>query len=411
MSGDHGLSDLRFVGYENTALAKQIEGLRNGSGTETLQDAMIALVKLGLGLHEVDMTLREQLAAIRVHWQGEAADGGTAATEGAAIYAEEAHDPTMISARGVGTGVETFHTTKNSAPEAGTLRGPTELSGFDQFADTFLGHTTDHAEKVQATNAARAQAVDALNGYQSNSSDALGQAQTLPVPPGLNLVAQPVDYGTTTAAVATYNPNAGPGPAGANLVPGGSTNAVPPGGGSGGGLPPVPPGGGRGDVLPPRGPLVGPGPLPGPGLPGGANNPLQPALRGVNPLLMAEAATMMGAGGASGAGAGAERDRVTRGGGAGGGAGGAKSAVKGATPLGAAPEDEARAARNAERFGAKTGRAPGSILQPAAAAAGRGAEGEDDQEHVRRYGIDSGDVFDDDRVVAPESIGDDDDDR
>ncbi len=28
---------------------------------------------------------------------------------------------------------------------------------------------------------------------------------------------------------------------------------------------------------------------------------------------------------------------------------------------------------------------------------------------MRRYGIDSGDVFEDDRVVAPESIGDEDD--
>jgi hypothetical protein len=48
-------------------------------------------------------------------------------------------------------------------------------------------------------------------------------------------------------------------------------------------------------------------------------------------------------------------------------------------------------------------------MQPAAAGAGRNAEGEEDQEHVRRYGVESSDVFDDDRVVAPESIGDDDD--
>jgi len=67
----------------------------------------------------------------------------------------------------------------------------------------------------------------------------------------------------------------------------------------------------------------------------------------------------------------------------------------------------ARAARNAERFGARTGRPGSSIMQPAAA--GRRGEGEDDGEHVRRYGIDSGDVFEDERVVAPESIGDEDD--
>jgi hypothetical protein len=120
-------------------------------------------------------------------------------------------------------------------------------------------------------------------------------------------------------------------------------------------------------------------------------------------MLMAEAATAMGAGGASGAGAGAERDRLARTGKP--GAGSLKSGV----PLGAAPEEDARAARNAERFGAKTGRPGASIMQPAAA--GRSAEDEEDKEHVRRYGVESSDVFDDDRVVAPESIGDDDDDE
>ncbi|MGH3880827.1 MAG: hypothetical protein ACRDSK_27700, partial [Actinophytocola sp.] len=81
------------------------------------------------------------------------------------------------------------------------------------------------------------------------------------------------------------------------------------------------------------------------------------------------------------------------------------------TPIGAAPDDEARAARNAERFGAKTGRPGASIMQPAAAAPGARGDGEDDREHVRRYGIDSADVFDDERVVAPGAIGDESDDR
>jgi hypothetical protein len=110
----------------------------------------------------------------------------------------------------------------------------------------------------------------------------------------------------------------------------------------------------------------------------------------------------MGAGSASGAGAGAESERVSRN-------PAAKGSIKNGTPLGAAPEEEARAARNAERFGARSGRPGSSIMQPAAG--GRNAEGEEDGEHVRRYGVESSDVFDDDRVVAPESIGDDDDDQ
>jgi hypothetical protein len=61
--------------------------------------------------------------------------------------------------------------------------------------------------------------------------------------------------------------------------------------------------------------------------------------------------------------------------------------------------------RNAEKYGAKTGRAGGSpFMQPAAGS----AKGEDDGEHVRKYGIDSGDVFEDERLIAPSLIGEDD---
>ncbi|HVK20278.1 MAG TPA: hypothetical protein VM677_02850 [Actinokineospora sp.] len=45
-------------------------------------------------------------------------------------------------------------------------------------------------------------------------------------------------------------------------------------------------------------------------------------------------------------------------------------------------------------------------MQPAAA--GAGAPGEDDDEHVRKYGIDSDDVFGDDRLVIPPVLGQDD---
>jgi hypothetical protein len=402
MAGDYGLSDLRFVGYDNGALAGQVDGLRNGVGPGTLNDAVSSLMSLAEGLVETDKTLRDQLKKIGVSWQGEAAEGGTSATEGAAIYADQAKEPVTDSAMGVDFQGAVFSTTKNSAPDAGTLRGPTEENGIDQFAG-FLGHTTDHAKEVQATNAARDQAVDAMNGYQSNSSDALGRSQALPVPPGMNLVAQPVDTSTNISSVSAYSPGAGYTPgAGAG---GGASTGLTPGVGTGGG--PLPTTGGTPPITGTP-PFTGGGPMPGGGaLPTGPAGPLTPALRAANPMLMAEAATMMGAGGASGAGAGAERDRLVRGGS---GGAGAKTPARAGTPLGAAPEEEARAARNAEKFGARTGRPGSSIMQPAAAG-GRNADGEDDQEHVRRYGVESSDVFDDERVVAPESIGDDDDAR
>jgi len=392
MAGDHGLSDLRFVGYKNSELAEQVDGLRNGIGPGSLNDAVLALVRLADGLSDTDELLRRQLAEIGVTWQGEAADGGTSATENASIYADQSQGPVQDSAKGVDFQGAAFSTTKNGAPDAGTLRGPTEENGVDQFMG-FFGHTTDHAQQVKDTNAARQQAVDSMNGYQSNSSDALGKSQALPVPPGMSLNAQPTDTSTHISSVSTPGLNNVFTPGGTSL-PGGS------GGPGGGQLPttvPSPPVTGGP-------PITGVGPLAGnPALPATLASPLPAALRAANPMLMAEAATAMGAGGASGAGAGAERDRLARTGKP--GAGSMKSGV----PLGAAPEEEARAARNAERFGAKTGRPGSSIMQPAAA--GKSAEDEEDKEHVRRYGVESSDVFDDDRVVAPESIGDDDDDE
>ncbi|TDV50671.1 PPE domain-containing protein [Actinophytocola oryzae] len=396
MAGDHGLSNLRFVGYDNPALVEQVDGLRNGAGPGTLNDAVLALVKLADGLADTDEALRRQLSEIGVSWQGEAAAGGTSATENASIYAEQSQGPVTDSAKGVDFQGAAFSTTKNSAPDSGTLNGPTEENGIDQFMG-FFGHTTDHAQEVKDTNAARQQAIDAMNNYQSNSIDALGRSQALPVPPGMNLNAQPVDTSTHTSSVAGFVGNGGGGftpgvgPGGG----GGSTAFVP---GSGPGAGPLPTVGGNPPVTGAP-PLTGGGPFPGgPSLPSGVS-PLAPALRAVNPLLMADAATAIGAGGASGAGAGADGERLAR-------SGGQRGPAKNPVPLGSAPEEEARAARNAERFGARSGKPGSSIMQPAAA--GRNQDGEEDQEHIRRYGVESSDVFDDDRVVAPESIGDDD---
>jgi hypothetical protein len=411
MDGDYGLSNLRFEGYSNEDLARQVDELRNGGvGPETMNNAVRALVSIAEGLAETDRTLREQLREIGVTWQGTAAEDATQATQAASIYAEDATNPVIDSAKGVSEQHDVFTTTRNSAPESSTLRGPSQENFGDKVAG-FFGHTTDHAKDVRATNQARDQAVDGLNGYQAGSSDALNQAQGLPVPPGMNLVARPaeVDYGVTGTSGLSDGSGTGP-----NGLPG-------PGGG--GGNPNFPttgpgPGPGQGNPLPTTGvpPVDGP-----PGRQFGAGNPLNPALptsqnvgqnllpRTVNPMLMGEAATYMGTASTAGAtGSGASGDRTVRGG-LGGTGKGAPAQGRG-VQIGSAPDDEARAARNAEKFGARTGRPGSSIMQPAAAG-GRSADGEDDKEHVRRYGIDSGDVFDDERAVAPESIGDEPDDH
>jgi hypothetical protein len=404
MSKDRGVSDIRFEGMTNSQLAEEVNGVRGGPGSGSLQDAMGALMAIAVGLTITDMQLRKELEKIGVSWQGQAADGGTSATETARIYADTAIDPVTNAGGGVGDQSAAFHNTRNGAPDAGTLNGPTEETILDQAAGLF-GHTTDHAQQVKDTNASRNQAIDAMNGYRDGSVDALNQARPLPVPPGMNLVAQPVDTSTHVASVSGYTPGGG------TFNPTG----LPGGGGAGGSFAPGSPGGPGGGPLPttigPNTPIPGGPPVTGTGPFPGINNPLNPvgplpaALRAANPMLLAaDAATAMGSGAASGAGAGAERDRLAARNAA------AKGAMKnGGVPIGTAPEEEARAARNAERYGARTGRPGSSIMQPAAAGAGRNAEGEDDQEHVRRYGVESSDVFDDDRTVAPESIGDDDD--
>ncbi|HEV7647557.1 MAG TPA: PPE domain-containing protein [Actinophytocola sp.] len=405
MDGDYGLNNLRFTGYSNGDLAAQVEGLRGGAGPTTLHNAVSALVSLADGLSETDRTLRKQLREVGVTWQGQAAEGGTDATESASIYADEATSPVTDSAKGVDTQGASFSSTRNGAPDAGVLRGPTEENLGDKVSG-FFGHTTDHSKDVRATNAARDQAVDGLSDYQQSSSSALQSSQALPVPPGMNLIAQPVEQQIGTTHVQGFTPGGDLAPTGGGPT-GSPVGGVPgtPGGGGPGGIPPVAGGGPAGP-----GPTSGVGPVGTPGqLPTVAGAGPAALRAAASPIAMAEAAAMMGAGGAGGAGAGAQGERTIRGGGGAGGAGagGARGAAKGGTPLGAAPEDEARAARNAERFGARTGRPGSSIMQPAAA--GQRGEGEDDSEHVRRYGIDSGDVFEDDRVVAPESIGDEDD--
>jgi hypothetical protein len=124
---------------------------------------------------------------------------------------------------------------------------------------------------------------------------------------------------------------------------------------------------------------------------------------------VADAAAIAGAGAQGAAvGATAEKDRLVRGRTPGGavpaeeGTPGKSHGQKGATPLAAEPPEEARSVRNAERYGAKPGRpGGGSILQPATGS----APDEPDGEHIRKYGVESGDLFEDGRLTSPESIG------
>ncbi|GAA3008004.1 PPE domain-containing protein [Actinokineospora diospyrosa] len=413
---ENGLADLRFEGYGYDALADQVDRLRQGPGSESLFKAVRALMQIADGLADTDRALRAELAKIGVEWQGAAADGGVEATKQSSVYAEEAVPTVAQSAGGVSKQGDAFSTTRNSAPDGQQLRGANQMNMWDKGMG-LVGHTTPHAAEVQRTQAARQQAVAAMNDYAHGSQNALGNFQNLPVPPSVGVGTQmPGSKGTTAVqsfetGQGTFNPSGGPGAnrtqVGAPL-PGSYTGSNP-------GL--VPTGGPAPTVgsTPGNPPQLGLGRVAGVGpvTPGLGGLPATPnALSGFRPgfpgQLMGEIATAAGIAGAGGAGAAAgatlEKDRVVRGGGAAPGKN-TPGSQRPVGPVAGVPEEEARAARNAEKVGGgKGGKAASSLMQPAA---GAGANGEDDAEHVRKYGIDSEDLFGDDRLVIAPVLGED----
>ncbi|WP_026423441.1 PPE domain-containing protein [Actinokineospora inagensis] len=418
---ENGLADLRFDGYGYDALADQLDGLRQGPGSESLFKAVGALLKIADGLAETDLTLRAELAKVGVAWQGAAADGGVAATQHAGVYASDAVPVVTQSARGVGEQGDSFSTTRNAAPEGKDLRGANRTTVWDDGLG-LLGHTTDHAAEVQRTQAARQQAIVAMNNYVQGSQGALNNFQGLPVPPTVGVVTeQPPERGST--AVQGFSTGEGSfSPSGNSAATGGPSFAPP---GSQSGFTGVaPPGGGPAPSVEFRpggqaAPGVSSGPVPALGRVSGVG----PVVSGVGGMpenfatsggmrpgfsgqLMGEIATAAGIAGAGGAGAATgaslEQDRLARGG----RPVNALAPGKQAGPVAEVPEEEAKAARNAEKLGGvKSGKQPSSLMQ---AAAGSGAEGEDEDEHVRKYGIDSEDLFGDERLVIAPVLGEDD---
>ncbi|HEY2061200.1 MAG TPA: hypothetical protein VGH57_22725 [Amycolatopsis sp.] len=108
-------------------------------------------------------------------------------------------------------------------------------------------------------------------------------------------------------------------------------------------------------------------------------------------------AAALGAGAAGGALSG-EQERQGRGFGAGSG----KNPVR-PLPVDDLPEEEAIALRKAEQISPEPPRDDTKFLAPAATQ----GEGEEDEEHVRRFGVDDKDLFNDRRMVSRDVIGDD----
>jgi hypothetical protein len=387
MAGENQIGDHRFEGFSNDQLAREVELLGNGPGPGSLYRAVDALKYVAETLSETDRVMRDELAKIGVEWESETAEDAQVQMTDAASYGGGAAPTITASGQAVSAQGDSYSRTTHAAPTSSTLRGSTDLSMGDKVAG-FFGHTTDHAQEVARTNAARDHAVELMNGYTTASHANLTAYSSLAVPPGFSLESQ---------TVGGPGVNSTPGP---NLGQGG-------GPAPGGGLPLGAPGA-PGTPAPP-GKLIGAMPFGAapaaggiPGLPGG----LRPNLTGIG-----EAAALAGLAGTAGgaAGAGVRKDQLARGGGRGipVDASG-RSGSSGGRPIGTPPVDDAAAARTAERVGSKS-RPGATMMQPAVA--GASARDEDDDDHVRKYGVEADDVFADERLVMQSVLGEDEDDE
>ncbi|ONI72964.1 hypothetical protein ALI144C_44160 [Actinosynnema sp. ALI-1.44] len=410
MSGTE-IGDYRFAGYSNEELAVMVDQIRQGRGSESMNRAVDALTAIANSLKQTDEVLRTELTKIGVEWTGASSDDAQVVMSDSSQYGGEATGTITSSAGAVCNQGDDYSRTRNCAPESSALRGAKDYN----LADKLLLHTTDHSAEVKRTQAARAQAVDAMNGYANASKSNLGAYQALPVPPGLNLVAAPptkASTGTSISSVGGGSAAFAPGgasiagvPGGAPGVPVGSFDATGQplvGGGQSGPHSGVPGQPGQPGV---PGKMTGIGPMPGGGplQPGFAQGtpPVRPYYEG---MTNAVAGMVGGAQGGAAVGSVADKERLAP------KTGGRPSALPpgGSRGTGSAlsglPPEEAAAARTAERVGAKS--KPGaSMMQPAAGT----AQGEEDEEHVRKYGIEAEDVFADGRMVMPSVLGEDDD--
>ncbi|ACU40695.1 hypothetical protein [Actinosynnema mirum] len=432
MAADAAVGDHRFQGYDNNALATLVDDFRGGSLAQHFSTASQALRDLAKSLDEADVALRQELAGLGTGWKGLAGENAGTAFSVQAQGAGQGSEAAAQNSEATAAQGNSYSDTRNNLPESQTLRGATE-NGFLDNAAGFFGYETDHAAEVKATQAARETAIRGFEQYQSASQDALGQYQSMNKPPTYDVTAvssaatamPSVQQFSGTPGGLAVGGSAPGGLVGApGAVGGGSVTGFPglpggglvgtPGGGGGGGLSPQLPGGGSTGIAPV---------LPGLGTPGGGGGSLLGKLPGGSNFGLGLGLGLAGAAGLGVAASTARGGQVVRGGAGGAGGAGAltgdaakaagvknsgpvtgKSAGVSAT-IGAIDGDERLGRGGAAGRGALAGKAgAASMMQPAASA--KGGPDEEDGEHIRKYGVDSDDVFGDERMVVQSVIGD-----
>ncbi|MEV8441510.1 hypothetical protein AB0425_29365 [Actinosynnema sp. NPDC051121] len=416
MSGFRQITDHRFEGYSNGGLAELVAQFQTGDAAQRFSDASHALRQLASTLDETDEALRTELKKLGIDWRGAAGDNAGQAVTVSADVATSGTEAGQQNSKATAVQGANYSQARNGMPEPQQLRGDTETNLGDKVGG-FFGYETDHAKEVKETQAAREQAIRGLDQYTEASRDALNQYQGMNKPPQFDVtaassVSTPVASVGMPGAPAPGIPGGVPGglPGGVTgHVPGGSVGVAPQ-------LPPQMPGNSTG-LLPstPGGSTVLPPAALG-GRPGGSNFGLGLGLGLAGGLGLGLAATQARgsrlvrntAPAMPGGGKAPEGHASGKSGGGGkGGVHGMPGTLTGkpgiSATIGAIDPDERVPGRAAAGGAGKAG-SGSSMLQPAASA--KGGEGEEDGEHVRKYGVDSDDVFGDERMVVQSVIGD-----
>ncbi|GGN05417.1 hypothetical protein GCM10011609_50800 [Lentzea pudingi] len=432
MSGYRQLTDWNFDGWSNEQLANEVRQLAGTQTAAKFGEASAALRSLANTLETVDQTIRDQLRTLKIEWGGATAEKSQSKTEVVAAGLDESSQASNQSSQAMTQQGESTSQARHSTPPPEQLRGDTEQNFGDKVGG-FFGIETDHAKEVEATNKARQQAIDSLTGYIAGSQGSLdgfrAPAQAPDIVVASGAVATPVGPQVGTPAGGPPGVTGGPGYTGGpgspgspgftgtpGLTPGapGNSTGVLPGSGPGTpvaaglGLPKpsgVPSFGTAAAALGAAGLAGGATGARGAQVVGGGRGPSQAPKTPIAPTGPKGAPSTIGAGGKTGAGG------AGAGGAGAGGAGGTGAAGKGPggamTPGGASGvgPDAARGGQAAAGKGGVAGKGGGSLMSPAATGA-RG-EGEEDGEHVRKYGVDSDEMFGDDRMVVQSVIGED----
>ncbi|KOV75527.1 hypothetical protein [Nocardia sp. NRRL S-836] len=424
MSGYKQLNDWNFEGWSNQDLANEVQKLSSTTVVSRFSEASEALRTLANSLESIDQTIRAQLKELEIEWGGAAGERSHAKHDVVAAGIDGSSEASNDNSQAIIQQGESTSQARHSTPPSETLRGDTERNFGDKVVG-LVGIETDHAAEVAATNRARQQAIDSMNGYVEGSRGALENFR--PPPPAPDIVVSSAAVSSPPVGPTVGLPNSTP--PGIHGTPGTAGFPGTPGSPGSPGVPvgPTPniPGGTTGIIpgTPTPGPLAT-----GPGLPKPFGSPLPVATSAATAAAAGLAGAAGNARGAQVVGGGrgpsqAPKTPITStgpkgapstiGAGGKGGAGGPGGAGTGAAgkgvPGSATPGGAAGVGPEANRPGAAGGKGgvggkgAGSLMSPAAGAAK--GEGEEDGEHVRKYGVDSDDVFGDERMVVQSVIG------